>query len=669
VVEVHTINDLLLAWSNGDLVIKREYANDELKMAVVHQHDLDLLSEEEKDTIQKRYKILEPILIGDIKPSEFKKYISELPDELREMAKSTSTLYRWKRRWDETNDKRSLLPRNDLKGSKKYKTAEEVLQIIEKLMLKYDRQGLDVSNRRIHIEMKEEIKELNLTRTEDRIVQPCGRATTNRMIQDLRQTFIKDKARHGTVQANLNKYGSTTEVYAERPLQRVEIDWTPLDLYVVDTMTSETERYNLIHAVDKATGYGLGYELWLGEPNAKAIKQCLLHVMLPKTHIRTLYPRLQHDWTAYGKPEVIVVDNAKVHDAEDLEEFLGLMGIEVQFCPVKAGHHKGTIERMFRTLNEKVFHSIPGTSFSDPKMRSLYDSIGKACVTLKALHEIVHIAIVDLVANDYSVSRGGTPAYLWEQGLEDWKVHRTLPMQKKDLILLLSTGIEYRSVTNKGIELMGQFYQSTALMQLFDRMRRKNIQSQVRVRFNTSDMRKIYIYDEANDQYIEASPVRNSLRKKNIDEQHPIHWSQLKKHNHRKNKDYNDFDTSYLAYAYRNVEDIVRESRKEISLLEKLPEDERAVRHYNHLSSIQMLHEAQLAPEQLETLKLIGVAENSPKSRMTKKSNNRPTLKNHSNVLSESKGATNSEYLKNEMPPLLYNDDLDEDFGVTYRKS
>jgi putative transposase len=434
-------------------------------------------------------------------------------------------------------------------------------------------------------------------------------------------------------------------------------------------MTSETERYNLIHAVDKATGYGLGYELWLGEPNAKAIKQCLLHVMLPKTHIRTLYPRLQHDWTAYGKPEVIVVDNAKVHDAEDLEEFLGLMGIEVQFCPVKAGHHKGTIERMFRTLNEKVFHSIPGTSFSDPKMRSLYDSIGKACVTLKALHEIVHIAIVDLVANDYSVSRGGTPAYLWEQGLEDWKVHRTLPMQKKDLILLLSTGIEYRSVTNKGIELMGQFYQSTALMQLFDRMRRKNIQSQVRVRFNTSDMRKIYIYDEANDQYIEASPVRNSLRKKNIDEQHPIHWSQLKKHNHRKNKDYNDFDTSHLAYAYRNVEDIVRESRKEISLLEKLPEDERAVRHYNHLSSIQMLHEAQLAPEQLETLKLIGVAENSPKSRMTKKSNNRPTLKNHSNVLSESKGATNSEYLKNEMPPLLYNDDLDEDFGVTYRKS
>lgn len=655
-VEIYTANELLEAWNDERLIVKRDFIE---AKAEVSQHDVDLLSDVERNIIEKRYQILEPILLGQIKPANYDSYIESLTNDLRQYISSVSTLYRWKKRWDETHDKRSLLPRNDLKGAKDFKIPIEIQKIIEKLVEKYDRDGLDVSNRRIHIEMKEELKKLNETRPDERKITPCGRATTNRIIQHLRKSYLKDRARYGTVQANLNKYGSTTEVYVERPLQRVEIDWTPLDLYVVDTMNSKRERFYLIHAVDKATGYGLGYELWLGEPNAKAIKQCLLHTMLPKTHIHKLYPRLQHDWTAYGKPEVIVVDNAKVHDAEDLEEFLGLIGIEVQFCPVKTGHYKGTIERMFRTMNEKIFHSIPGTSFSDPKMRALYDSTGKACLTLKALHEIVHILMVDLIANDYNISRGGTPAFLWEQGLKDWKVHRTLPMQKKDLIMLLSTGIEYRKITNKGIELQGQFFQSTALMQLLDKMKRKKRDKSVRVRFNPSDMRTIYVLDEDLEQYIEAYPVRNSLRKKNIEENHPVHWSQLKYYNHRKNKEYNEFDTTHLAYAYKNVETIVHNSRKEIAQLEKLPDDLRAIEHYKHLSSIQLLHEAQIAPEQLDSLIFKGELPVIPEPHKAgdKKSSAispEPNLDIESNE-------------DEDLPLLLFDDELDEDWGVTYR--
>ncbi|MNN97366.1 hypothetical protein D3C81_2165180 [compost metagenome] len=52
-------------------------------------------------------------------------------------------------------------------------------------------------------------------------------------------------------------------------------------------------------------------------------------------------------------------------------------------------------------------------------MHSLYDSTGKACLTLRALHEIIHITMVDIIANDYSISRGGTPAFLWEQGIKE----------------------------------------------------------------------------------------------------------------------------------------------------------------------------------------------------------------------------------------------------------
>lgn len=666
-VEIYSVNELLEAWNEEQLIVKRDYS---VKEAEVTQHDVDMYSNDEWNVINKRYRILEPILQGEVKPKDYVGYINSLPGDLRTFVSSVSTLYRWKRRWDETHDKRSLLPRDNLKGSKTFKIPIEIQLIIERLLNKYDKEGLDVSNRRIHMEMKDELKKLNETRPEDGKITPCGKATTNRVIQHLRKTYLKDRARHGTVQANLNKYGSTAEVYVERPLQRVEIDWTPLDLFVVDTLNSKKERFHLIHAVDKATGYGLGYELWLGEPNAKAIKQCLLHAMLPKTHIRTLYPRLQHDWTAYGKPEVIVVDNAKVNDAADLEEFFGLIGIEVQFCPVKAGNHKGTNERMFRTMNEKIFHSIPGTSFSDPKMRSLYDSTGKACLTLKALHEIIHITMVDIIANDYSLSRGGTPAFLWEQGLKDCRVHRTLPMQKKDLIMLLSTGIEYRKITNKGIELEGQFFQSTDLMLLLDQMKRKKRDTSVRIRFNPSDMRTIYVFNEESDQYLEAKPVRNSLRKKHIDENHPVHWAQLKYHCHRKNKEYNEFDTTHLVYAYQNVEAIVQNSRKEISQLEKLPDDQRAVEHYKHLSSIQLLHEAQIAPEKLETLKFLGEISQfvEVQSIRTAKRGN-GNLKSNDTISQNFASLAVTEVIKatTDLPPLLFEDELDDDWGVTFR--
>ena len=656
-VERYSIYELLEAWNDEQLIVKRDFT---VKKAEITQHDADMFSEEEKMIIEQRYRILEPILLGQVKPKDYDGYVNGLSADMKPFISSVSTLYRWKRRWEETNDKRSLLPRNDLKGSKTFKIATEIQDIIEFLVNKYDKEGLEVSNRRIHINMVEEIRNLNETRSEEQKIEACGRATTNRVIQHLRKTYLKDRARHGTVQANLNKYGSTAEVVVERPLQRVEVDWTPLDLFVVDTMTSNRERFNLIHAVDKATGYTLGYELWLGEPNAKAIKQCMLHAMLPKTHIRRLYPRLQHEWTAFGKPEVIVVDNARVHDAEDLEEFFGLIGIEIQFCPVKAGHQKGSVERMFRTMNEKMFHSIPGTSFSNPKMRSLYDSTGKACLTLRALHEIIHITMVDIIANDYSISRGGTPAFLWEQGIKECKVHRTLPMHKKDLILLLSTGIEYRSITNKGIELEGQFFQSTKLMQLLDFMKRKKKEKRVRVRFNPSDMRIIYIFDESNKQYIEAYPTRNSLRRKNIDESHPIHMAQLKYHCHMKNKEYNEFDTTHLVHAYRNVENIVLNSRKEIAKLEKLPDDQRAIEHYKHLSSIQLLHEAHIAPEQLESLKFIGEMSSLTDLELIESKKKEA----HSNLNAECKESTIE---TGELSQLVFEDDLKESWGIKYR--
>ncbi|MED4732424.1 transposase family protein [Aneurinibacillus migulanus] len=613
-IEIHSENELLTAWYENRLTIKKEIGKKEEEIIV---YDIGVLTDEERDLMEKRYQILKPIITGEVKSAKYKDYLSALPQELKNIIGSPASLYRWKKRWEATEDKRSLIP-NDRFKKRDYNTDPIVVSIIEGILRKEERTGLQSTIRDKWIEMKERVKEYNETRDDDQKIKPCSLTTVFRIVQDKTDSYAKDKARHGVVQADLNKNGSTAEVEVERPLQRVEIDWTPIDLLIVDTQTSKRKRYYLVLAVDKYSHYPLGFYISPQEPDTRAIKQCLLHAMLPKVHLRTLYPRLQHDWLAYGVPETVVLDNAKVNESQDLEEVCSLLGIEMQYCPVKAGHHKGTIERTFKTLNSKVFHKIPGTTFSNPQEKSQYNSDKEACVTLRALYEIIHIALIDLIANDISPELGMKPEVMWKEGLKETRVQRTLPYKKEHLKLLLATGVDMRTITNKGIEIQSQFFQSPELMRLFDEKKRKKDDRKVRVRYDMADMRVIHIWDEQNLQYIEAAPTRNSLRRKRIDPNHPVHYEQLHAYSYNNEQAYRNFDTSVLAEAQNRIDEIVQHSRKTLRQIEMLPDDVRAKQFAEDLGAIQAIYDVQLAPSDIESLQL--VEEITEKSKKTSKS-------------------------------------------------
>ncbi|QUL57047.1 transposase [Paenibacillus tritici] len=600
-VEIFSLDELIEAWSDGTLLVKHD---DIPEQAQIANHDIKMYTQQETKDMEIRYRILEPIINGQVKPAQYTDYINGLPKDLRKVT-SIASIYRWKKRWDSTQDKRSLIRRDDLKGPKQRTTPTEIIDIIKGILKQIEKEGVNISNRKIHLELKRRLKDMNLTRDEIRKINACSDTTVYRIVQDLTDTYQKDKLRHGVVQANLKREGSTGEVYVERPLQRVEIDWTPIDLFIVDVMNLVTERYYLVYGIDKLTGYPLGFYISEKEPDAHAIKQCLLHIMLPKTHIRKLYPNLKHDWLAYGVPETIVLDNAKVNESEDLEEICNLLGVELDYPPIASGHLKGTIERAFQSLNTKVFHGIPGTTFSNTKEKDQYDSEGKACVTLRAMYEIIHITMIELVANDYDTARGGTPHILWTEALKDTRVHRKLPYRKEDLKLLLATGIETRTITNKGINIQNQFYQSSELMKLRDRKERTKDDLKVRVRFDKADMRVIYIWDEKNRQYLEAYPTRNSFRRKRINPEYPVHYEQLHYYNYKNYRGYKEFDTDAVGEGYNEVRDIVNLSRLEILKLEKMTQDERAAKYYDDISAINLVYDLQIAPEGIETLELL----------------------------------------------------------------
>lgn len=442
----------------------------------------------------------------------------------------------------------------------------------------------------------------------------------------------------GKVQAGLNKRGVTTNVLTSRPLERVEIDWTPLDIMIVDLETLKTKRYYLIYAIDAHTGYSLGFYLTSKEPNVAAIKQCLLHCMLPKLKLKELYPNLKNNWTAYGVPETIVLDNAKVNESRELEEICSLMGIEVQYVPVKSGHEKGKVERALKTINDHL-HKLPGTTFSNTQQKSQYDAEGKAVLNLKTLYEILHIIFIDVLAQEVSLAVGGKPADVWENSLIENKVHRKLPYQKEHLKQLLSTGLEFRTIQNNGVTIQSQNFTSTELMNLKDLKSKKKDDRDVKVRFDKADMREVYIYDEYNKRYIKAFPIANSFAKKGFDENFPVHYEQIHAFSYNIESEYRESDTTGIALANKAISNLVHESKKRRDELARIPESERAGLAAQELSDIETYYSITLGMEDLDTLELITDDENNqePKVKGKKKAKNIKDRINPSRIYSKKK--------------------------------
>ena len=64
-------------------------------------------------------------------------------------------------------------------------------------------------------------------------------------------------------------------------------------------------------------------------------------------------------------PKTLVVDNGPVSIGEDLKDLCGQLGINLEPNPKEHPWLKGTIERLFKTINTGFIHGLPGTSFSN----------------------------------------------------------------------------------------------------------------------------------------------------------------------------------------------------------------------------------------------------------------------------------------------------------------
>lgn len=444
--------------------------------------------------------ILEPVITR----------VHEAIDDFKRPPNWKTVYYCWYRTLILTEDIRALTPRYEKRGnfSRKFsggrkreysekdkEKAQLVAEIVDEVIAeKYlSRQQLTVAA--VSEIIINRIADENLYRSDgDKLPTPSVRSIYD--VVDQLDEYEIIKARRGKRIADIRCGMYKRGPQPTRPLERVEIDHTRLDLFVIDPITKmPIGRPTLTLAVDKYTRMILGFYISFHGAGFLAVMHCLKHAILPKSYVRDIYPSVEHRWDVYGIPEMIVVDNGLEFHGDGFEDACLQLGMVTSFCPVKKPWFKAIVERYFRTLNQKLLHELPGTTFSNIFEREDYDPAKNAIIALDTLLEGIHVFIIDYYSQRKHRGIKDVPAHLWDVSTKEYPP--ALPDRREDLQVLLGD-VEYRTIQPYGVEFFDLIYKDDILAGL--RKGRKGYR--FKIKYDPADISVIHVLDPDSSKYI-----------------------------------------------------------------------------------------------------------------------------------------------------------------------
>jgi putative transposase len=402
------------------------------------------------------------------------------------------SIYRWYTKFCKSgHDNRSLIDRSHLRGGRGRRLKPDVENIIQtsidSIYLNTQRESVES----VHQNIVARINSENAWRDTTEKLKSPSKSTVHRIIMELDQYEVV-LARYGKHAAELQFRASGKGPKLTRILQRVEVDHTLLDLFVIDVKTHlPLGRPTVTFMLDGYSKMIMGFHIGFQSTSLESIYRCLRHALMPKIYIRDKYPGIKNDWPCCGVFETLICDNGVEFHSNDLERVAFEVGFHIEFCPKRKPYFKGSIERFLKTLNYKFAHAIPGSSFARWFERGDYDPLKHAVVCLDDLIELVHRWIVDVYSQSHHRGINAIPHHRWRESEAQHPVRLVADPQRLDISLGRTVT---RTISHRGIELHGggMFYNSELLGDI--RRMRKGIK-QVEVRYFVEDIGHIFVID------------------------------------------------------------------------------------------------------------------------------------------------------------------------------
>jgi putative transposase len=203
---------------------------------------------------------------------------------------------------------------------------------------------------------------------------------------------------------------------ADWPLAYVQIDHTKLDIILVDDLHRlPIGRPWITLAVDVFSRMVTGLYVSFDPPGAMSVGLCLTHSILPKEKWLAKY-NISTPWPCWGVIGTLHADNAGEFRGQMLRRACAEYGINLEWRPVAQPNYGAHIERLLGTVLKEI-HSLPGSTFSEPKEKGAYDSEKEAAMTLSELEEWLAVFITQVYHQRVHSELRASPIKRYEEGI------------------------------------------------------------------------------------------------------------------------------------------------------------------------------------------------------------------------------------------------------------
>jgi putative transposase len=222
-------------------------------------------------------------------------------------------------------------------------------------------------------------------------------------------------------EATLKFEGIKDSLSAKEPLELVIMDHTVVDTFVVfdNEFFLPLGRPTLTVAIDVATRMILGYLVSFEPASLYSVLTTLKRVNRNKNYMAKLFGDIKGTWDAWGLPKTLLVDSGWEFKSASLQDALRDLGTEIIWSPVRTPQYKAVGERFFKTLNDRLFHKLPGNVPTGPTGMRLIDVTPRedAVISLGSLDELIHEAIVGY-HDEFHSGIDDIPAQVWKRRLK-----------------------------------------------------------------------------------------------------------------------------------------------------------------------------------------------------------------------------------------------------------
>lgn len=465
------------------------------------QMDLTLLPRDEAEIVRRKLIYLDGILARNIQAFSrevYRQTIQEIATEVGDTTPpSPDTVFRWQRDWLRSDrDPRVLVQQVKRKGNRRHRLPREVREIIALMTRQFYLNPQRNNITKVFKEVESAISRDNEFRDlADRLPIPALRTIASH-IKTL-DPYLVMMTREGKREADKSFHAYGHAKPQQRVLQRVEIDSTVLDLFVLDAERSLVfGRPYITVAIDAYSRAIVGFHVGFTPPSYVTLMETIKHAVLPKHGLREKYPGLINEWECCGLMDLVAVDNGREYHSTHFADACQQLKIQVLYCPPREPWLKGKIERFFRTLNQKLLHTLPGTTFGKQLQLADYDPAKHASIDFEGLMEVLHIWIIDVYMQGEHRGIGMSPAQKWRESVNEFPPR--WPASRRDLDINLGQIVE-RVIGKQGIEFKGLFYNSPELATLRHKLPPRQ---KIAIKYLPDDIGAIFARDTVSGDYL-----------------------------------------------------------------------------------------------------------------------------------------------------------------------